>query len=79
MENGEQVRAEWGALVEDVLRTPELVQAEICSGLLRILLEHSDNPVGISGKELAELLYKQKAHGDRDHAFGKLVWPTSAV
>ena len=73
MGNSEQVRAESGELVGDILRTPELVQAEICSGLLRILLEHSDNPVGISGKELAELLYKQKAHGDRDQAFRQLV------
>jgi hypothetical protein len=73
MGNGEQVRAEWVTLVEDILRTPELVQAEICSNLLRILVEQSDNPAGISGKELADLLYKQKAHGDRDQAFRQLV------
>ena len=68
-----EVRAEREAHIEDILRAPELAQAEICGCLLRILLKHSDEPAGLSGKELAEEVYRQKLHSDREQSFRQLV------
>jgi hypothetical protein len=73
MEITKKVRAEWGALVGEILGTPDFVRAEFCTRLLQVLLDNYDPSTGLSGKELADLVYKQKLHAEPDQAFRQLV------